>query len=422
MSSIVIRNVRLFDPGSGIDVRDRNVLVEGERIADTDAPEAATADEVIEGRGLLLVPGLVDLRAHLREPGFSNSVEAAAAGGFTTVLAMPTSSPVVDRAEVVGLILEKAKACGPTRVLVAGALSVGREGERLAEMAKLLQAGCVCFTDGDRSVKDSQLLRYALETAGDLGTLIITHAEDESLSLGGVMHEGLVSTRLGLAGAPGAAEVVGVARDLAIAELANARIHIGHVSTAAGADEIRKAKRRGTRVTAEVCPLHLVLTDEAALGYDTCAKVLPPLRPQSDVDGMISALADGTIDAVASDHNPQTDHDKNREFDYAAAGAIGFESTLAVVLTLVEQGRLTLERAIAVLTRGPANVLGRIDLGRIKEGGPADLALIDPGHQWRLDEESIVSRSANTPLLGRRLTGRAMLTVARGRITHRIEG
>lgn len=422
MSSIVIRNVRLFDPGSGIDAPDRNVLIEGERIADIDAPAAAKADEEIDGRRRLLVPGLVDLRAHLREPGFANAVEAAAAGGFTSVLAMPTSCPTVDRVEIVGLILRKAESAGPTRILVAGALSVGREGERLAEMAKLLQAGCACFTDGDRSVKDSQLLRYALETAGDLGTLIITHAEDESLSLGGVMHEGLVSTRLGLAGAPGAAEVVGVARDLAIAELANARIHIGHVSTAAGADEIRKAKRRGTRVTAEVSPLHLMLTDEAALGYDTYAKVLPPLRPRSDVDGMIAALADGTIDAVASDHNPQTDHDKNREFDHAAAGAIGFESTLAVVLTLVERRRLTLERAIAVLTRGPANVLGRIDLGRIKEGGPADLALIDPGLSWTLEEQNMVSRSTNTPLRGRSLTGRAVLTIARGRVTHRIEG
>ena len=424
MSSIIIRNVRLFDPGSGIDHKDRNVLVEGERIADLDAPAAATGDVEVDGSGRLLVPGLIDLRAHLCEPGHArretieSGVRAAAAGGFTTVLAMPTTKPTVDRVEVVHLIRDRAKAASSTHVLVAGALSVGRKGERLAEMAKLVQAGCVCFTDGDRSIKDSQLLRYALETAGDIGTLVITHAEDESLSLGGVMHEGIVSTRLGLAGVPGAAEVVGVARDLAIAELANARLHLGHVSTRAAADEIRKAKRRGIRVTAEVSPLHLLESDEAVLGYDTYAKVFPPLRPEEDVEAMISALADGTIDAVASDHNPQIDHEKNKEFDYAAAGAIGFESTLGVMLTLVARERLTMERAIAVMTRGPANVLGRVDLGRIREEGMADLTLIDPDVRWLFGREQVVSRCANTPLLGTTLTGRAVLTIAAGQITY----
>jgi dihydroorotase len=262
MTSIVLRNVRLFDPGSGLDASHRTVVVEGDEIADLDAPEAATGDEDIDGRGRLLVPGLIDLRSHLCEPGFTrrgdiaNGVKAAAAGGFTTIVAMPTTNPTVDRAEVVGLIKERASSAGSTRVLPAGALSVGREGKRLAEMAKLLEAGCACFTDGDQSIKDSQLLRYALETAGDLGTLVITHAEDESLSLGGVMHEGLVSNRLGLSGAPGAAEVVGVARDLAIAELTNARLHLAHVSTSAACDLILQAKRRGSRVTAEVSPLH----------------------------------------------------------------------------------------------------------------------------------------------------------------------
>ncbi len=427
MTAIVLKNVRVFDPGSGIDTSNRNVVVEGDRIADLDAPVAATGEEVIEGRGRLLVPGLIDLRAHLCEPGYTrrgdlaNAVKAAASGGFTTIVAMPTTNPTVDRSEVVGLVKERAAAAGTTRVLPAGALSVGREGKRLAEMAKLLEAGCVCFTDGDQSVKDSQLLRYALETAGDLGTLVITHAEDESLSLGGVMHEGLVSTRLGLSGAPGAAEVVGVARDLAIAELTNARLHLGHISTGAACELIRQAKRRGIRVTAEVSPLHLLLTDRAMLGYDTYAKVFPPLRTQADVDALVNALADGTIDAVASDHNPQIELDKNKELDHAAAGAIGFESALAVVLLLVREKKLTLERAIAVMTRGPANVLGRIDLGRLREDAPGDLVLIDPELGWRLDRDTIVSRCSNTPLLDRSFMGRAVVTIAGGRITHRLE-
>lgn len=424
MTRIVLRNVRLFDPGSGIDAPRRTVILEDDRIVSLDAPDSATGDHVIYARGRTLAPGLVDLRAHLCEPGQSRretiacGVAAAARGGFTTVVALPTTSPTIDRAEVVQLILARAREAGTTRVLPAGAFSVGREGKRLAEMAQLLQAGCVAFTDADRSIKDSQLLRYGLEIAGELGVTVMTHAEDESLSLGGVMHEGVVSTRLGLPGSPGAAEMVGVARDLAIAELTGARLHIAHVSTQGAVELIRQAKRRGVRVTADVSPHHLILTDEALIGYDTNARLSPPLRPAAEVAQVVAALAEGTIDAVASDHCPQIDLEKNVEIDRAAPGAIALESTLGVVLTLVHEGKLTLERAITALTRAPADALGRTDIGRIVEGGVADLVLIDRDATWTFSRATIASRSGNTPLLGRTFRGRAVLTIAGGKVTY----
>jgi len=422
----VFRGARIFDPGSGLDAPDRTVVVEDDRVASLDAPPDTAGDRIVPAHGRLLCPGLIDLRAHLGEPGFTDretvasAATAAAAGGFTTVVAMPTTDPTVDRVEVVDLVLARAREAGPTRVLPAGALSVGREGERLAEMAKLVAAGCVLFCDGDRAVRDSQLLRYALETADDIGVVVATHPEDPYLSRGGVMHEGLVSARLGLVGVPDTAEVVGVARDLALAELTRARLHLQHISTAGAVELIRQAKRRGARVTAEASPCHLRLTDEALLDYDPMAKLVPPLRPAEDRDAVVDGLADGTLDAVATDHAPKTRIEKNVELDRAAPGAIGLEVTFGVVSTLVAEGRLSLERAITVLTRAPARILGRSELGRVFEGGPADLVLIDPELRWIFDESQVVSRSRNSPLLGSALRGRAVLTMARGRITYEL--
>lgn len=424
MKRTVFTEVRLFDPGSGIDAPRRTVVVEGDRILSLDASPSTRGDKVIDGRGRLLCPGLVDLRAHLCEPGFTKretiatGSKAAAAGGFTTVVMMPTTDPTIDRAEVVELILARARDAGATRVWPAGALSVSREGKRLTEMAQLASRGCVAFTDADRPVVDSQLLRYALEASSELGLPIITHAEDQSLSLGGVMHEGEVSTRLGLPGVPVAAESVGVSRDLALAALTGARLHIGHVSTGEGVDLIRQAKRRGVRVTAEASPFYMTLTHEAVLGYDTRAKLWPPLRSAQDVEAVIAGVADGTLDAIATDHLPQSDLDKNVEFDRAAAGAISLETALSVVLGLVREGRLTLNRAISAMTRSPAQVLGRGDIGRLTEGGPADLVLIDPEAAWTFNNDTSASRSSNTPLIDQTLRGRAVLTMASGEITH----
>lgn len=424
MTDLVIENVRLFDPGAGIDAEARTLAIDGDRITSLHATAGVGADRVIDGAGMLCTPGFVDLRAHLGEPGHTRAetiatgVRAAARGGFTTVLAMPTTEPTTDRVELVELICARARAAGPTNVLPVGALSVGRKGERLSEMAQLQQAGCVAFSDGDRAVRDSQLLRYAFELASELGVTVITHAEDELLSLGGVMHEGVVSARLGLRGAPGTAEAVGVARDVAISALTGARVHIGHVSTAEAVDLIRDAKKKGIRVTAEVSPLHLRLTDEAVLGYDTMAKVFPPLRPASDVEAVIAGLADGTIDCVASDHRPCTHLEKNLEFDAAAPGAIALETTASVVLSLVAAQRLTLQRAIATLTWGPATAIGHPELGRLAQGGRADLVLIDPECEWLFSGMDIASRSTNTPLLGAPMYGRIDTTIAGGKITH----
>lgn len=427
MLELVLRDVRVFDPGAGLDAPGRTVAIDGGKILSLNAGDQVSGRVEIEGRGRLFTPGLVDLRCHVGEPGHTRrecvetACRAASAGGYTTIVAMPTTEPPIDRVEVVEWIQSRAAEHGGARVLPAGALSVGRAGERLAEMAKLKAAGCVMFTDADKALADSQLLRYAMETAADLGVPVVTHAEDESLSLGGLAHEGLVSTRMGLAGVPGAAEEVGVSRDLAIAQLTGARLHLGHISTAGSAEQIRQAKRRAVRVTAEVSPLHLLLTDAAIEGYDSRAKVFPPLRPREDVDAMIAALADGTIDCVATDHNPQTELKKKQEFERAAAGAIGLESTLGVCLTLVHEGKLTLERAIAALTWRPAQVLGRQDIGRLTEGGAADACLIDPHRAWTFERDKVRSRSHNSPLFGRGFVGAVDLTIFAGRVQYQAE-
>lgn len=424
MSSTLLKNVHLFDPGSGLDAKNRNIHIEEGRIVSLDASIDARVEYVLDGKGRMCLPGLIDLRAHFCEPGgtrretIESGCKAAAKGGYTTVLIMPTTEPTVDRIELVELIHSKAREAGTTRVLPVGAVSVGRKGERLSEMAKLTAAGCAAFSDGDRTITDSQLLRYALETAAELGTLIISHPSDKHLALGGMMHEGVVSTRLGLTGIPSAAEVVGVSRDIAIAAMTGSRLHLGHVSTAESVDLIRQAKDRGVLVTAKVSPLHLALSDEAVLGYDTQAKLFPPLRPQTDVGALIRGLADGTLDAVATDHLPQNGLDKNTEFDRAEAGAIGLESSLGIILGLVADGHLTLERAISSMTRGPAQVLGREDLGRLKAGGWADLVLVSPDERRLFSQEDIASKSRNSPWLGRELVGRVILTMAAGEITY----
>jgi len=430
---ILIHGARVLDPGRGVDAVE-DLLLGREGIL---ASRTATPVATIDARGLLLVPGFVDLHCHLREPGeehketIRTGLEAAARGGFTTVCAMPNTRPPIDNAAVVERVLAAAGAAGRGRVLPIGCVTAGRAGEHLAELAELAEAGCVAFSDDGSPVADAELMRRALEYAGGLGLPIIDHCEDPALARGGVMHEGWVATRLGLRGQPAAAEEAMAARDIRLAALTGAHVHLAHISTAGTVALLRQAKREGLPITAEVTPHHLALTHEAVLygppdsllpAYDTHARVNPPLRAESDRRACLEALADGTIDCVATDHAPHARTDKECEFDIAAPGISGLETALGVLLTLVDEGALTLERAIEAVTIGPVRALGldrRLPgLGTLAPGAPADAVLIDLDARWQVEPEHFASLGKNTPFRGRTLRGRVVATFSGGRLIY----
>jgi dihydroorotase len=429
----LIRGGRVIDPGTNFDsVVD--ILIDAGKVASigADAIETAwpqdgatlpTPLEVIEAHGLLVVPGLIDIHTHLREPGYEykESIEsgsaAAVAGGFTSIACMANTNPINDDAAVTEYILDKARAVGLVQVFPIGAVSVGLAGERLAEIGELKQAGVVGISDDGKSVMNSQLMRRALEYAGMFGLPVISHCEDTSLAAHGVMHEGRVSTELGLRGIPAQAEDIMVARDIALAELTGGRLHIAHVSTAGAVRLVHDAKARGLRVTAEVTPHHLFLTDEAVRGYDPNTKMYPPLRTAADVEALRQALKDGTIDAIATDHAPHDLADKEVEFDQAPVGIIGLETSLPLTLRLVEEGILPLADAIAQLTCGPAQVLG-LAKGTLQVGADADVTLIDTQTEYVVDRREFRSKSRNSPFHGWTLKGRAVMTIRAGTIVY----
>jgi dihydroorotase len=435
---LVIRGARVIDPASSFDAHG-NVLIEDGRIAAVgqDVAQPPSAVREINARGLVLAPGFVDLHTHLREPGLeykediSSGTLAAARGGFTTVCAMANTEPAMDNRSIIEHVRREAEARAHVRVLPIGAVSKARAGKELAELGDLADAGCIAFSDDGAPVWDATLMRRALEYANGLGLAIIDHCEDPSLAHDAVMNEGAVSTRLGLRGAPAASEEAAVARDLALAETTGAHVHIAHVSTRGAVEAIRMAKARGVRVTAEVTPHHLTLTDEVvafgALGgwelrYDTNAKVNPPLRSQDDVDACIAALADGTIDCIATDHAPHAVIEKLCEFDDAAFGISGLETAFGLCMRLVHDGRISLETLVERLTVGPVRALGldRIvpGIGTLTAGAPADLVLLDPDATWTVEPDRFASKGKNTPLAGVTLKGAVVMTVASGRVVY----
>jgi dihydroorotase len=422
---LVIKNGRLLDPASRLD-GERDLRLVGGVIAEVGAPgRVSTAGaEVVDASGLWVLPGLVDMHVHLREPGeeYKEDIEsgsrAAAAGGFTTVVAMANTKPMGDNAEVVSYVARRGREVGMTRVLPVGAVTMGLAGEALAPFGELKRAGAVALSDDGKPVWNARLMRHALEYAQDFALPVLSHAEERELSKGGLMNEGTVSTRLGLRGIPALAEDIAVARDLMLAEYTGGRLHVCHVSTEGAVALIRAAKGRGVRVTAEATPHHFTLTEEAVAGYSTDAKMNPPLRSERDRQAVVAALGDGTLDAIASDHAPHSSIEKDTTFDEAANGVIGLQTTLPLALALWRTGAVPLMTVVERLTSGPARVLG-LPYGTLVQGHPADVVVIDADSEWTLSAEALLSKSKNSPFLGRSLRGRVELTVLEGRVTYR---
>jgi dihydroorotase len=421
---LLIRGGRVIDPSQGHDgVAD--VLIADGRIADVGrglgAPDGA---ELMDGKGMVVAPGLIDLHVHLREPGredvetIATGARAAAAGGFTAVCPMPNTDPVTDNQAAVGFIVKQAQAAGAARVYPIAAVSLGQKGKQLAEFGELVGAGAVAVSDDGHPVASSHLMRMALAYARTFGIPVADHCEDPTLKAKGVMHEGLVSTRLGLHGIPAAAEEIMVARDLLLAELTGGHIHLCHMSTRGSVELIRRAKDKGIHVTAEATPHHLTLTDAACEGYNTNAKMNPPLRQAADVTALRLALKEGTIDVIATDHAPHHYDAKEREFDDAPFGIVGLETALGLGLTeLVGSGLLTLPELVDRMSTTPARVY-HLPGGSLKRGSPADVVVFDPAERWKVDPERFFSKSRNTPYGGRELTGRVLRTVVGGRTVH----
>jgi dihydroorotase len=422
---ICLRGGRVIDPASGFD-GDADVLLKGGVVARVEAGIAGGVSggvRIVDARGCWVVPGLVDLHTHLREPGqeykedIATGTRAAAAGGFTAVCAMPNTTPPNDNRSVSELIVRRAAEVGVVRVYPVGAISKGLKGESLSEMGELRDAGCVAVSDDGHPVMSSELMRRALEYARTFGLPVVQHCEDLTLSAGGAMNEGVVSTRAGIRAQPAAAESSMVARDLELVALTGARYHVAHISSAESVRLVREAKRRGLPVTCEVTPHHLTLTDEACAGYDTATKCNPPLRAAGDVEALRAALVDGTIDAVATDHAPHSAVEKDVEFEQAAFGVIGLETAIPLVLDLVARGGLTPSDFVRRMSTGPAAAFG-LRGGTLAEGRLADVTMIDPEVLWTCQPADLRSRSRNTPFAGRALKGRAALTIVGGRIVY----
>ena len=415
------KGAHIVDPGNMNEQRDlliKDGLVHG--FLDPGAADPEPGIETIDVTGMILVPGLIDVHVHLREPGYEyketihSGLMAAAHGGFTAVCPMPNTNPVNDSAQVTRFVLERAKEARLCRVYPVGAITRGLKGDTLAEYGDMRQAGMVAITDDGRPVDNARVMRRAMEYAAGLGLPVISHSEELSLAGDGAMNEGAVATRLGIRGIPNAAESIMVMREIALAELTNARVHIAHVSCEESVAAIRQGKKRGIKVTCETAPHYFTLTDEAVADYDTHAKMNPPLRSEKDRLAVIQGLIDGTIDCIATDHAPHSPLEKEVEFDQAAFGIIGLETSLALSLKLVHDELISMETLVEKMSRNPALFLG-ID-NRLVPGNPADITVIDPDKDHVIDSGIFFSKSRNTPFAGLKVKGEAFLTMVEGRI------
>lgn len=420
MADILLRGGRVIDPSRNLDVN-ADVLLQDGKVARIEPGIDVKDAMLVDVKGKWVVPGFVDMHCHLREPGqeykedIATGTAAAAAGGFTAVCAMPNTVPPNDNRAVTELIVRRAQEVGVVRVYPIGCITQGQKGENLAEMGELQDAGCVAVSDDGKSVMNSEVMRRALEYARGFGLVLIQHAEDVHLSANGPAHEGAVSTRIGLRSQPAVAESGMVARDLELVALTGARYHVAHVSCAETVRLVREAKKRGLPVTCEVTPHHISLTDEACAGYDTSTRVNPPLRSEADVAACREALADGTIDVIATDHAPHSSVEKDVEFEQAASGMIGFETALPLCLDLVATNVMSPMAVFSRMSTAPAKILG-LPGGTLAPGSVADVTVVDPGVSWVCDASRFRSKSRNSPFVGRTMRGRAMLTIVGGKI------
>jgi dihydroorotase len=423
---ILLRGGRILDPSRNIDEKG-DVLIDDGRIQSVGGKLGDKSDaDVVDCAGLVVSPGFIDVHCHLREPGredvetIATGARAAAAGGFTAVCAMPNTDPVTDNQAAVGFIVRQSQRAEAARVHVIGAISVGQRGETLAEFGEMVAAGAVAVSDDGKPVVNAQLMRTALEYARSFAIPVIDHCEEPTLASGGSMNEGIVSARLGLKGIPSEAEEIMAIRDILLARRTGGHVHLAHMSTRGSVELIRWGKERGIRVTAEVCPHHISLTEDRVLGYDTNAKMNPPLRTQEDVEALRDAVKDGTIDMIATDHAPHHYDEKEREFADAPNGIIGLETALAVSVTnLVETGHIDFRTLVDKMSCAPAKLFG-LPGGTLAKGSVADVTIFDPARKWEVEPSAFLTKGRNTPYTGMRLTGRAVCTIVGGRLVHRI--
>ena len=426
---LLIANGYVIDPAQGIN-GGKNVFIEDGRVRSLLArgdglPEGA---EVFDATGLVVAPGFIDLHTHLREPGqeYKETIEsgarAAAAGGWTSVCAMPNTDPVNDNPAVTRFIVEQAERAALSNVFPVGAITKGSQGEELAEMGEMRRAGIVAVTDDGRPVPSAGMMRRAMEYARGFDLPVVDHCEDKSLSAGGCMHEGAWSLRLGLRGQPALAEELDALRDCALAELTGARLHLAHASTRGALEAVRRAKEKGLRVTCEVTPHHFSLTDEAVAGYDTNTKMCPPLRSADHLNAIIEGLRDGTVDAIATDHAPHHADEKALEYDHAPFGITGLETAVGLALDrLVHGGVIGLERLVELCSTNPARIFGLADRGTLRPGAWADVTVIDPDLAWTFRAAASKSKSRNTPFDGWTLRGAPVATLVGGRVVYRAD-